>query len=45
MKKSEHLSAYFEPLGMNSLLAGVGPADVHNRDPRELPLVTMPAPR
>ena len=25
---------------MKSLLAGVGPADVHNRDPRELPLVT-----
>ena len=43
MKKSEHLSAYFEPLGMNSLLAGVGPADVHNRDPRELPLVTAGA--
>ena len=25
---------------MKSLLVGVGPADVHNRDPRELPLVT-----
>ncbi len=24
---------------MKSLLAGIGPADVHNRDPRELPLV------
>jgi hypothetical protein len=39
-KKGEHIAAYFEPLGLNSLLAGVGPADVHNRDPRELPLVT-----
>ena len=26
-----------------SLLAGVGPADVHNRDPRELPLITAGA--
>jgi hypothetical protein len=40
MKKGEHIAAYFEPPGMNSLLAGVGPADVHNRDPRELPLVS-----
>jgi hypothetical protein len=39
MKKGEHIAAYFEPFGANSLLAGVGPADVHNRDPRELPLV------
>ena len=28
---------------MGSLLAGVGPADVHNRDPRELPLITAGA--
>jgi hypothetical protein len=40
MKKAEHISACFEPFGMNSPLAGVGPADVHNRDPRELPLVS-----
>jgi hypothetical protein len=39
MKKEEHISAYFEPPGRDSLLAGVGPADVHNRDPRELFLV------
>src|SRR5262249_26436359 len=38
-KKREHLAAYFESPGRNSLLAGLGPADVHNRDPRELPLV------
>ncbi|MGD8237577.1 MAG: carbohydrate binding domain-containing protein, partial [Armatimonadota bacterium] len=39
MKHEEHIAAFFEPFGMDSLLAGVGPADVHNRDPRELPLV------
>jgi hypothetical protein len=40
MKEAEHIAAYFEPSGFNSLLAGVGPADVHNRDPRKLPLVS-----
>jgi len=40
MKKAEHISAFFEPFGLNTLLAGIGPADVHNRAPRELPLVT-----
>jgi hypothetical protein len=39
VKKGEHIAAYFEPAGRNSLLAGIGPADVHNRDPREIPLV------
>jgi hypothetical protein len=39
IKPAEHIACYFEPFGANSLLAGVGPADVHNRDPRELPLV------
>lgn len=43
MKPAEHISAFFEPFGLNSLLAGVGPADVHNRDPRELPLITAGA--
>jgi hypothetical protein len=38
-RKEEHIAAHFAPLGRNSLLAGVGPADVHNRDPRQLPLV------
>ena len=37
---AEHIAAYFEPFGVASLLAGVSPADVHNRDPRELPLVS-----
>jgi hypothetical protein len=35
----EHIAAYFSPPGVKSLFAGIGPADVHNRDPRELPLV------
>ena len=38
--KQEHMAAYFKPPGVGSLFAGVGPADVHNRDPRELPLVS-----
>jgi beta-galactosidase len=36
----EHIAAHFDPQGETSLLAGVGPADVHNREPRNLPLVT-----
>ena len=41
--RAEHIAAYFEPPGANSLLAGIGPADVHNRDPRQLPLITSGA--
>ncbi len=40
MKNAEHLSAFFEPFGKDSLLAGVSPADVHNRVPRTMPLVS-----
>jgi hypothetical protein len=43
MTKGEHIATYFEPPGLKSLLVGIGPADVHNRDPRELPLVTAGA--
>jgi hypothetical protein len=43
VQKQEHIAAWFEPFDRNSLLAGVGPVDVHNRDPRELPLVTAGA--
>jgi hypothetical protein len=39
MKEAEHIAAYFEPFGFKSLLAGIGPADVHSREPRKLPLV------
>lgn len=37
--KREHISSFFESTGANSLLLGVGPADLLNRDPRELPLI------
>ncbi|MHC4439828.1 MAG: FAD-binding oxidoreductase, partial [Planctomycetota bacterium] len=40
MNPAEHINAYFDPPGVNSLLTGVGPADVHNRDPRIIPLVS-----
>jgi hypothetical protein len=43
IKQSEHISAFFEPFGRNSPLAGISPADVHNRDPRELPMVAAGA--
>jgi len=39
LRKAEHIAAVFEPSGADSPLAGVGPADVHNRDPRVLALV------
>jgi hypothetical protein len=38
--KAEHIAAYFDAFGADSPLAGVCPADVHNRDPRELPLIS-----
>src|SRR5262249_8176620 len=40
MKKDEYIGAYFEAAGAASPLAGVGPADVLNRDPRDLPLIS-----
>jgi hypothetical protein len=43
MRKAEHISSFFEPFAVSSLLAGIGPADVHNRDPRELSLVASGA--
>ena len=39
-KEAEHICAYFEPAGMGSPLAGISPAEVQIRDPRQLPLVT-----
>ena len=39
-KSAEHIGTYFQPPAANSPLAGAGPADVHNRDPRDIPLVT-----
>lgn len=40
LTNAEHIGAAFDPPGMSSPLAGVGPADVHSRGPREIPLVT-----
>jgi hypothetical protein len=40
LKHGEHISATFAPAGVQSPLAGVGPADVHARGPFELPLVS-----
>jgi beta-galactosidase len=40
MKRAEHIAAFFEPPGGESPMAGIGPADVHNRDPRDFPLLT-----
>jgi beta-galactosidase len=39
-RKAEHIAAYFDPQPLDSPFAGIGPADVHNRDPKELPLVS-----
>ncbi|MBI3821297.1 MAG: hypothetical protein HY289_01310 [Planctomycetes bacterium] len=41
MKKAEHIAAHFDAPGVKSVLAGVAPADVHNRDPRGLNLVDL----
>jgi beta-galactosidase len=42
-KEAEHIAAYFEPFSSNSLLVGIGPADVHSREPRKLSLVSAGA--
>jgi hypothetical protein len=42
-KKAEHISAFFDPNSIRSALRGIGPADLHNRDPRELSLVVSGA--
>jgi hypothetical protein len=39
-KSAEHIGAYFVPPAGDSPLAGAGPADVHSRDPRDVPLIT-----
>jgi hypothetical protein len=38
-KKAEHISTFFEPFAMKSLLVGIGPGEVHNRDPRDFSLI------
>ena len=39
MKMQEHIASHFAPAGRNSLFRGIGPAEIHNRDARRLPLV------
>ena len=41
--KAEHISTFFEPNPVNALLNGIGPADLHNRDPQVVPLITSGA--
>ena len=43
MVTREHIAAYFEPFGTGSSFAGVSPAEVHNRDPRDLQLIAKGA--
>ncbi|MBI2478112.1 MAG: hypothetical protein HYV60_05535, partial [Planctomycetia bacterium] len=43
IQQREHIAAFFDPPAVDSLLSGVSPADVHNRDPRQLPLITSGA--
>jgi len=40
IRPAEHINAYFDPAGASSPLAGIGPADVHSRDPRTIPLMS-----
>ncbi|HPC95691.1 MAG TPA: glycoside hydrolase family 2 TIM barrel-domain containing protein [Sedimentisphaerales bacterium] len=40
MRQAEHINAFFDPATMDAPLAGIGPADVHCRDPRTLALVS-----
>ncbi|HVV72470.1 MAG TPA: hypothetical protein VHI52_13390, partial [Verrucomicrobiae bacterium] len=40
IQSAEHIAAWFPACNANSPFAGVAPADVHNRDPRALPLLT-----
>jgi hypothetical protein len=39
-KNAEHIAAFFEPPLSGSAFAGIAPADVHNRDPREFSLIS-----
>ncbi|MCC7493159.1 MAG: hypothetical protein IT204_12455 [Fimbriimonadaceae bacterium] len=43
LQPAEHLAAAFGPQPVGSPFAGCAAADIHNRDPRELPLVTAGA--
>jgi hypothetical protein len=43
MEEQEHIAAYFKPTDFSSLLVGIGPADVHCRESRKIPLVSSGA--
>lgn len=40
MQESEHIASYFPPFAASSPFEGISSADVHNRDPRTIPLVS-----
>ncbi len=40
VNEAEYINAYFDRPDMDSSFAGIGPADVHNRVPRVIPLVS-----
>jgi len=42
-KQAEHISSCFEPFSYASLLTGIGTADVHSREPRNVPLLSKSA--
>jgi hypothetical protein len=39
-RRAEHIGTFFEAPKNSSPLLGIGPADVHNREPREMVLVS-----
>ncbi len=39
-ENEEYINTYFEPVEMNSPITGIGPADVLNRMPRPIPLIS-----
>ena len=43
LANSEHISTLFDPPATDAPFTGVGPADAHNRGPRQLPLLTAGA--
>jgi hypothetical protein len=38
-KRAEHIACFFPAFGTDSPFRGIGPADLHNRDPRIIPLI------
>src|SRR5262245_46997534 len=39
-RRAEHIASLFEAQGRASPLAGIGPADAHNREPKEMTLIS-----